>query len=457
VKLLPSSLRGQITLGIAAFVMLVVALAGAAITLRIEHSDRADVDRQLAVRADKVPGDAAKLVADSHPDGDAAAADYGGLLSGSETLVRVLSGGQVLAERGDRLAQPVPVPTANGLSTVTVDGQAWRSLVKPVAGTTWRLQVLQSLEPVERRMAATGSTAALVALAAALLAAAGSWLVTGFVFRPLDRLRVGARHILPGDYDWRLPAVRRPQEVAELSATLNGMVERLQASTLATRRFTADAAHELRTPLSSLGMDLETLRRNPDLPADLRHQTLADMEIEHHRIVSLLDGLLALARGDAGVLPARSAVDVGDLVSGAVTRARGRHSAITYVFTEPADDRITVDGWQAGLLLAVENLLDNAALHGRQDGTVEVAVDRDGTLARICVADDGPGVPAAAREKLKQRFARGPRPRHAGSGLGLALVEQQAILHGGALDLGPSRFGGLQAILVFPRVKQRES
>ncbi|MFI6096504.1 ATP-binding protein [Lentzea sp. NPDC051213] len=440
---IPRGVRAQITVCVAVLVMLVVAAAGLVITLRIDHRDREDVDRQLIGRAQKVQEDTEKLLSGGNQRND----DYGGLLAGSASLVRLLSGGQVVAARGEEPRAPLPLPDADGFSTVTAGGQIWRSLVLPLDNGAGHLQVLQNLDSLEHRLADNRRVAIVVAIIATAVAAAGVWLIAGLVLAPLQRLRAGARRILPGEVGQRLPEVHRPREVADLSATLNGMLERLQDSMLATRRFTADAGHELRTPLTGLGMDLETLRRHPELPDADRVRTLDAMAVEHHRIVTLLDGLQALARGDAAALPAPGLVDLADLVRAAVVRARQRHSGVTY---QVHGASAVVSGWDAGLRLAVDNLLDNAALHGRPHGTVDVSVWTDGHEVRIAVADDGPGIPLDRREDVKRRFARGEHPRGNGSGLGLALVDQQAHLHGGTLTLGDAPGGGLLATLTAP-------
>jgi len=446
VKLVPRSVRAQVTVCVAVLVMLVVAVAGLVITLRIDHRDREDVDRQLLARAEKVQDDTAKLITDGD-GGQDGADDYGGLLAGSESLVRLLAGDRVVAERGEEPRAPLPVPDSDGFTTLAVGGQTWRSLVQPLDNDTGgRLQVLQNLDSLEHRVADNRRIAIGVAVVATVVAAVGVWLIAGLVLAPLQRLRAGARRILPGEVDQRLPEVHRPREVADLSATLNGMLERLQDSMLATRRFTADAGHELRTPLTSLGMDLETLLRHPELSEPDRRRTLAAMAVEHHRIVTLLDGLQTLARGDAAALPAPGRVELVELVGVAVDQVRQRHPGVTYQF-HGTSERVVVSGWAAGLRLAVENLLDNAALHGRPHGTVDVSV-RPG--AAVTVADDGPGIPADHREEVKRRFTRGDRPRGDGSGLGLALVDQQAQLHGGSLDLGDAPGGGLLATLTIP-------
>lgn len=443
------SLRAQLTVAVALLVMLVVVAAGQVIALRIDHRDRSDVDRQLVAQADKVRADAGKLLDGDHESEPDSGDEYGELLSGSESVVRLLRGGQVVAERGDHPDTAIPLPSGDGFSTVTVGGYPWRSLVQPLeTGATDRLQVLQSLEHQQLRLEDNRRIAVGVGTLAALLAAAGVWLVTGLVLRPLRRLRDAAVTIGPGDTG-RLPHIGSPLEVADLSGTLNGMLDRLQTAMLATRRFTADAGHEMRTPLTSLGMDLEALSRNPHLPEQAREQALAAMTEEHRRIVSLLDGLQALARGDAGALPEHTAVEVTEIVADAVAQARRRHSSLTFRAVLP-DGPVPVDGWAAGLRVAVDNLLSNAALHGRPAGRVDVAVHADGATVRIVVADDGPGIPEDERDRMRQRFTRGRAPRAEGSGLGLALVEQQASLHGGRLILAASAAGGLEATVELP-------
>jgi len=454
------SVRAQITVSVALLVMLVVGLAGLVIALRIDHRDGQDVDNQLSVRAERVRADANKLF-DNHEvgpgDGQKGGhddGDYGGLLEGSQSRVRLLYGDQELAAIGEEPPAPVPMPTGDGFSTVVLGDELWRSLVMPLDSAGDRLQVLQSLEPVEQRFADNRSIVGVVAVLATLITALGVAVVSGVVLAPLERLRVAALGIRPTDPGARLPVVSRPKEVADLSTTLDRMLARLQTSMLSTRRFTADAGHELRTPLTSLGVDLETLRRNPDIPADERAEILDAMTVEHGRVVARLEGLQALARGDTGTLPEVAELDLAELVDDAVERAARRRRDTTYRLA-PTADGLRVEGWATGLQLALDNLLDNAALHGRPGGTVEILLARGDGTARITVADDGPGIPAEHTEAMKQRFTRGDHPRSDGSGLGLALVDQQAALHGGTLELGRSSSGGLAATITLPLAGSR--
>ncbi|MFF1677667.1 HAMP domain-containing sensor histidine kinase [Streptomyces sp. NPDC058256] len=449
---LPRSLRSQITASVALLVVLVVGVAGLVIVDRIDHRDRTDVDRQLTARATKVQEDADKLLSTGDGADRVGSDDYGGLLAGSQSLVRLISGNEIVAQRGDQLTVDIPVPASDGLSTIRAGGQTWRSLVQPVEDTgSERLQVLQDLGPIEQRLADNTRIVAGVAVLSMLFTAGGVWLITRVVLQPLQRLRTGAQRIRPADTHQELPTVTRPQEVADLSASLNRMLGQLQTSMHATRRFTADAGHELRTPLTTIGMNLETLQRNPQLPAAQRQEALDAMVVEHHRITTLLEGLQILARGDAGALPPRATVDLPALLDEAVRHAQHRHPTTTYSLSLAAGSAPRVQGWPAGLRLAVDNLLNNAALHGRQPhGQVHASLVWDSSLAHLSVTDDGPGIPADQREAVKERFARGRRPRSHGSGLGLALVQQQAELHGGTLTLGDAVGGGLQATLAIP-------
>ncbi|WP_285565468.1 HAMP domain-containing sensor histidine kinase [Streptomyces sp. RTGN2] len=447
----PRSLRTRISVAVAVLVTVVVALAGLVIVARIDHRDRADVDRQLATRAEKVHQDADKLLGKgdhADGDGDGGQDDYGGLLAGSQTLVRLISDGRVIAQRGETPPAPLPLPARDGYGTVEAGGQTWRTLTQPLNSAGDRLEVLQDIDPIERRLADNTAVVAAVTLAAALVAAAGVWLITRIILQPLQRLRTGALAVSADTTGPRLPEITRPQEVADLSRALNGMLDQLRTSMEATRRFTADAGHELRTPLTTLGMTVETLRRNPELSEAQRARALETMGAEHHRITALLTGLQTLARGDAHALPDRVPVDLGELLDEAVAHAARRHRTTTYRLT--VDAPATVDGWPVGLRLAIDNLLDNAALHGRPDGTADVRLTHEAHTVRITVSDDGPGIPPGQRAAMKDRFTRGPRTRASGSGLGLALVEQQAHLHDGSLHLGASPAGGLRAAFTVP-------
>src|SRR4051812_46206816 len=346
------------------------------------------------------------------------------------------------------------MPAGDGFATVEIGGTEWRSLTmtfpSPRGGPDPRLQLLSSLAPVEARAANLRRLVLMIGLAALAITALAAWAFTAVAVRPLERLRAGAARVSgTADLSTPLPDDEGPVEVRSLAGALNDMLARLQASTAAmeralhaTRRFAADAGHELRTPLTGLRANLDALARNPGLPATERGALVADMTAEQERIVHLLEGLQALARGEAAESLPREDVELADLVDGALYAARRRHPAIDYELTD-AIAEATVHGWGGGLRLLIDNLLDNAALHGRAGGTVRVGLEREGSALVIRVEDDGPGIRVAERERLLEPFARGPATTAPGTGLGLAIVAQQVALHDGELRLEESALGGL--------------
>jgi len=166
------------------------------------------------------------------------------------------------------------------------------------------------------------------------------------------------------------------------------------------------------------------------------------MTAEQDRIVHLLEGLQALARGDATESLPREDVELADLVDSALYAARRRHPGMEFELSDEIEEA-TVHGWGGGLRLLVDNLLDNAALHGRAGGHVRVGLRREDGALDLRVEDDGPGILAEDRERLLEPFTRGAATTAPGTGLGLAIVAQQVVLHEGELRLEESPLGGL--------------
>jgi signal transduction histidine kinase len=221
----------------------------------------------------------------------------------------------------------------------------------------------------------------------------------------------------------------------------------------ATRRFASDAGHELRTPLTSVQATLSTLERHPDLPPERRAEMLGDALAEQRRIVDLLDGLQALARGDVGPLELTE-VDLGEVVDAAATAAAERHPALR-LSAELPDGPVAVSGWEPGLRLLADNLVENAARHGRPDGRVRVTLRDEARGALLVVDDDGPGVPEADRARIFEPFARLQSTNGEGSGLGLALVEQQVRHHGARIEVTDSPLGGARFSVRFVQIPRR--
>ena len=280
-----------------------------------------------------------------------------------------------------------------------------------------------------------------------MLGGLASWLFASLLLRPLRRLRAATSRIAgTEDLDQRVPGDDGPSELRSLAASYNDMLARLGRSAAdreralaATRRFTADAGHELRTPLTSVQATLSALSRHPDIPVAQRTELVDDALSEHRRLVKLLDGLQAMARGD--LAPGEvGEVDLAEVVSASLDQASSRHPAVTWSSSLP-DEPVWVHGWEPGLRLVADNLLENAARHGRADGgTVRIAAAVDGPL--LVVEDDGPGIAEDERERIFEPFVRVGNGDVPGSGLGLALVAQQARAHGAVVEVDSADLGG---------------
>ena len=483
----PRSLRARIALAAVAALVLAFALAGVLLVRGVESDGRDALDRDLQERADLIgrrppprpgqiepeDGGFGPRRAIPPPGGGPATIEPAPgpppaeerLLAGSGSFVQVAIGGQVVEQRGDVPADAPPPPAGDGFSTVRIGDEEWRSLTTSLPRfSRVRVQLLSSLDEVEHRVANTRRLVLWLGLAALALTALAAWGFTTLAVRPLARLREGAARVSGAeDLTTTLPDDDGPDEVRALAGTLNEMLARLRSSTgameralEATRRFAADAGHELRTPLTGMRANLDALERNPDLPPEERATLVREVVAEQERIVHLLDGLQALARGEAAERLPREDVELGDLVDAAMYAARRRHPDVEYELTEaaagagPEAAPGAVNGWEGGLRLLVDNLLDNAALHGRPGGRVEVGLERENGALVVRVEDDGPGIPAAERDAVLEPFRRGTEATASGTGLGLAIVAQQVALHGGDLELGDSPRGGLAVRVRLP-------
>jgi len=442
---LPGSLRARLTLAALLAVALGGAIAGVLLLAAVERDGRRAIDKELREQTAEV------LRGPRGGPGRFGRGPRGGepLLRGSGTFVQVSYGDEVVARQGDVPdAAPAP-PDREGFSTVDIEGRSWRSLTILLGDPAdTRFQAFSTLAPVEERVASIRRLILLIGLLALALTGLAAWVFSTLTVRPLARLQAGAARVTSAeDLSTPLPD-EGPDEVRSLAGALNGMLARLQASTAATRRFAADAGHELRTPLTGLRANLDTLARNPDLPEAERAALLRESSAEQDRIVHLLEGLQALARGEAAEALPREDVELGDLVDAAIYGARRRHPGVSYELREHDAEGAAVHGWANGLRLVVDNLLENAALHG--SGRVDVDLAREDGRWLLRVADDGPGIPEAERERLLEPFARGRGTTAQGTGLGLAIVAQQVGLHGGELRLADSSLGGLAAEVRLP-------
>jgi two-component system sensor histidine kinase QseC len=241
-----------------------------------------------------------------------------------------------------------------------------------------------------------------------------------------------------------------PDEIRPMLEALNGLFLRVEEALEAERRFTADAAHELRTPLAALQAQLQVaLRARGGAERDC---SLANLQAGLTRASHLVEQMLQLARLDPerGLQEAR-VVDLGGLAAAACADLGPAILARELDFDLAAEPGVQVQGQAEWLGVLIRNLVDNAVRYTPAGGSLRVAVDRRYGHPRIAVADSGPGIPPAEREAVLRRFHRLGHSEQPGSGLGLSIVLRIAELHGARLALGSSaELGGLEAQVFFP-------
>lgn len=249
-------------------------------------------------------------------------------------------------------------------------------------------------------------------------------------------------------------------EIGQLARTLSEMQERLAHQDAALRAFVATASHELRTPLASLDGMLELIADDlapgqEDLD-DARQRTSRARE-QSRRLTQLAANLLDLSRLDAEIGLRSEPVELGEIARAVVAESDLRASARGVTLRAFTDASATwVDGDPGALAQIVRILLDNALTASPPDGNIDIEAARDGAVACVIVSDEGPGVPAAEREQIFERFRRGSQgSAHGGFGLGLAIGRELATRMGGTLDVlhnDPTRLRGATFVLRLPRV-----
>ncbi|ODQ95843.1 sensor histidine kinase [Mycolicibacterium holsaticum] len=360
------------------------------------------------------------------------------------TTGRSVSDGQVVFQRGFQLPRLAP-----GTDTVEVNGVEYRVrtiTVEQQGGLLMSVGIrADSILLSPSRIPAYTA----VGVVTVLIAGGLGWLLAGPAIRPLRNLTEHTKRL--GKDTEKLPAVHGVREAEELSEAMTEMLRRLAAaqqsttnSLQAAQDFAATAAHELRTPLTAMRADLDTLRIH-DLPADERSEVVADLARAQRRVEAIITALGQLASGQLAQPKDRELVDVTDLLD-RVARENSRPGSPAQIVVD-ADDRLgSIWGWPSGLRLAVDNLVRNAIHHG-QATRIVLTAQRHDTVVTIVVDDNGRGLPVAEHRSVLGRFARGSTAAPGGSGLGLALVAQQATLHGGDIELSDGPLGGLRATL----------
>jgi two-component system OmpR family sensor kinase len=341
----------------------------------------------------------------------------------------------------------LPVPATEGYSTVRQNGRDFR--VYTLVQGTHALQVAQA--ETEREAIATQAALRTLVPFLALLPVFGAliWLGVGRGLAPLEAM---SRAVAKRRADAMAPLADRgvPEELQPLAASINGLLARLSDALAAQRRFTADAAHELRTPLAALKLQLDLARRNG--AASGSQAALDDLEAGVARASHVVEQLLTLARVEPEAMArARTQCDLSALARDAVVARAGLAAAKSIDLGLVRADAAVVDGEAATLAILLSNLLDNALRYTPRGGRIDVAVERADDAATLEVADSGPGIPADERARVFDRFVRGRDVHEPGSGLGLSIVKRIADAHHATVSLDtPAEGSGLVVRVRFP-------
>jgi signal transduction histidine kinase len=447
------SLRARLTAAATIVIAVGMAAAAALLVWRVDSVLASNLDTNLTqqvheVAADVARGDASPRVARS---------------AGESAVLQVVDGaGNVISSSGDIDGEPrlffiSPAADAPALGTVissALDGPyrvAAVAVTSPSGPAT--VYVGSPTTALEDSGSELGATLIFgVPTMVALLALVG-WLLVGRALRPVDVIRRQAAAIPGTDLQQRLDVPASDDELGRLAQTFNDLLERIAIAADRQRRFVADAAHELRTPLATLRARLEIdLRHPPEGEGNAKIADTRQLSLQQvTRLAALVDDLLQLARLDADPRLHRRPIDLDDLVWETVREAReGGAPHLDTTGISP----VRVLGDPVALHRVIRNLIRNAVRYA--DQTVTVRLFRDsppagirasasaGGIAMLIISDDGPGIPPADRERVFERFVRldEGRARDAGgTGLGLAIVADIVTAHGGRVRIDDNHPG----------------
>lgn len=351
--------------------------------------------------------------------------------------------------RSDSAPDRAIAPLQAGYADVTAEGATWRTFtLHSPAGFWYQSSERSDIRAELARDIAFGTLLPLL-LALPVLGLA-VWWVVNLATRSLLRVsdEIGERdpeRLAP------LNPGKTPREVHGLVRAVNGLLERLEAGISRERRFIADAAHELRTPISALKVHVDNLRSATDDEERADSQRRVDEGVA--RVERMVAQLLALSRVDHGAaLPERTKLSLDALALDQIEDAQSLAGARGQRFGVQVAP-VTVLGDEAALAVLVRNLLENAVRYTPAGGAIRLSVEEGGGVARLCVEDSGPGIAPEARERVFERFHRELGSGVEGSGLGLAIVREVLDAHGGTISLDQSaELGGLRVIVQLPAI-----
>lgn len=442
-RLVPTRLAPRLALAAGVVVLVVLAVTGVVLVRVVDAELREQLERQTRQ-------DLATVLDDLRDEGELDPRDLVDDLSPTSQVIT--ADGRVLAATGGFAGEPSVLDDdrltamlggARGIGTIAVAGTEYQVAAQQVPEVDVAVVVGREVNEVIGPRRVLVRALVPVGIGGLLVVAAAVGLILQRGLTPL-RTMAGRAETLGGRrLDDRIPVPDGDDEVARLGRTINGLLERIEASRTREREFTADAGHELRTPLSILRARLELTR--PKVTGDPGSDLDTALE-EVDRLTGLVEDLLALARADADQFAGDTVVDLGTLCRETVNRFV--NLAAAHGVDVDVRGSGTVAGDRRGLERVLTNLLDNAVRHA--DRRVEVDVfERDGAIV-VKVVDDGPGVHEADLADLFDRFGRPGHQPAGGAGLGLAIVARMVAAHDGTVTAANRPDGGLVVTIILP-------
>ena len=375
-------------------------------------------------------------------------------------LIRIFdSAGQMIYPKASSAPRDFPwpkldFPLTDRFQNLIYHGRQYRVLQHPAALGPQALLVLVVGQLEDNRQMLARFTTGLMETIPILLAATAlaGYFMSRRVLKPVDRLTAAVRSLTIGNLAERLPIGNTGDELQRLAETCNDMLARLEVAVTQIKRFTADASHELRSPLSFISMVSECALRKPDLPADCREE-FEEILAESQEATRLLEDMLLLARGDAGNVDIPfEPTDLVPLVADALERARvlaeAKHQRLNLRCT---DGPFEIRGDRSSLRRLIWTLLDNAIKYTPEGGRVDVLLEGNGAEVRLRVRDTGVGIPAHLLPRVFERFFRAdPARSQSGSGLGLAIAKWIADVHRANLSVESEPGAGSAFTVAFP-------
>ena len=357
----------------------------------------------------------------------------------------------------------------DGFSNRNDGSKSWRTLTKTtkpknlqrgVAVTDVTVQAAISTHQMQQTIIDLQKRLLLVGVFVTVIAGLSGWFIGYRVIQPLVRLRKNAAQVRDTeDLSVRVEATG-PPEIKTLAEDLNAMLSRLEyaateiSSALSvSREFGSNVAHELRTPLTSMRLNLDLLNQAGDLNSEDNRAAIQEILAQQERLLKTLDALRLLSRGDLVSEESNmDEIDLFDVITESVNFTKNQFPDIEFVL-ELSDNIPTLTGWREGLDVLFRNLFENARVHcglPSQELNIRVSAKYENEYVIVNVEDNGHGIPETEHERVFERFYTGRTEPREGSGLGLSLVRQQMIIHGGTAVVKASNLGGACISLSFP-------